>query len=291
MASSLFSNDLYDEPRGMHGAAAVAQVAHSSDLDPNQPGRTLEYYHLAQMLAPVAQAMKSLAAKVDTTARTAGNRFADDSHTGAAMKCLSKAKRLTIKAQSDDPEDRDDGDTDEEIAAEIDRCLARAKKLLLRAHEADENEDGVDEVFKSLLKARVSRAGLVIKASPAAVKAAAVGAKATATDARMKKALSDVDAMAATLQGGLAEVVGLLSQRSGVHVPPHLLKADTGPAIPTNHAIEQMVEAKQLSTSDAIQAKVVRNLLQQGATKEAANRINKTTSEGVRLLFGDFRKP
>jgi len=212
-----------------------------------------------------------------------------DGYAAAAQKALSKAKRLIVKAESDDPEDREDGESDEDAANEIERLLKKVKRLLLQAHEADEE---TDDTAASYSKAKASLAVLKAKVKPAKAGATAVT---TVTDAAAQKAMTKatqaISDQADSLQRGLSDVVALLHQRGGQPAPMvHILKAanSDGPAIPSNAEIAHMLEAGRLTTEGGIQAKLVKNLLQQGATKEAADRIKKSPSEGVRQLFHRF---
>ena len=267
----------------MTGGDLDREVTLSSDLDPNQGQRTMEYYQIAQMLAPMAEAMKALAARVVT-------RRPADGYAAAAEKSLVKARRAMIKAQSDDDEDRD-GESDEELLAEVDRCLARAKKLLLQAHESDEPEADVDDAAAGLRKARLTRAGMIARPTPAATAAAAAAVKSDASAASVAKATQEISAQADKLQHDLAGVVAMLAQRSGVASPmSHIMKAvDTGPAIPTNTQIAEKLEAGQLTSAAAMEAKMLRSILHQGGYEEVKNRINKSPFEGVRQLFDAFK--
>jgi hypothetical protein len=280
---SLFRRSDFGPGRAMHGGDLDREIHFTSDLDDNQGTRTMEYYQIAQMLAPINEALKSLAAK---TANVAGRRPADG-YAAAAEKALSKARRAMIKAQSDDDEDRD-GETDEELLAEVDRCLARAKKLLLQAHEADEPEEAVEDAAAGLRKARLTRAGMIARPTPAA----AAAAKSDAGNKALTKATAELDRQCETVKNGLAEIVGLLAKRNGGQPAPmsHIMaKASTGPEIPSNHQIEQMLEGGHLTSAAAMEAKMLRSILHQGGLEEAKDRIKKSPHGGVRMLFDAFK--
>jgi hypothetical protein len=61
----------------MHGGDLDREINLSSDLDDNQGPHTMEYRQITQMLAPMAEAMKVLAAQTATAARLATKRPAD----------------------------------------------------------------------------------------------------------------------------------------------------------------------------------------------------------------------
>jgi hypothetical protein len=282
--SSLFKRSDFGPGRAMTGADLNREVHLSSDLDDNQGPRTMEYYQIAQMLAPMAEAMKALAANTTHAARLAGNRRADG-YAHAAEKALSKARRAMIKAQSDDEEDRD-GETDEELLAEVDRCLARAKKLLLQAHEADEPEADVDDVAAGIRKARLTRAGMIARPTPAAVAASAATAKAAVTDAAMAKATAQLNAQADRMQHDLASVVALLHTRTGVtHAPmSHIAKAANDP-LPSLRDIEGAIEGGVLERTHGGDARMIRNIALQGDVIAARTRRDASKSTGIHTLF------
>jgi hypothetical protein len=217
------------------------------------------------------QTLKSFFLRKAGVSSTAGY---GDSYAVAAQKALSKAKRLIVKAESGDPEDREDGETDEDVANEIERLLKKVKRLLLQSHEADEAE--TDDVAASYSKAKASLAVLKAKVKPVATATAKAG-DTTATDAAAAKAMTRatqaIGDQADSLQRGLSDVVALLHQRGGQPAPmSHILaKAanSDGPAIPSNRQIAEMLEAGQLTSAAAMEAKMLRSILHQGERRKS----------------------
>jgi hypothetical protein len=284
-----FPRSDFGPAKTMHGGAVDREIHHNSDLTEQTGALNVAYVDIARSFGAMNETLKSPAAVVQ---RRGG--AIDGSYAAAAAEKLAKAKRLLIKAESDDPEDRDE--SDEEPAVEIERLLKKVKKLLLAAHEADED---VDDTFAAYTKAKVSLATLKAKTpAPAAVAAA----KDDAANARLAKAAQELDRQVTTLQGGLAECVALLSKRNGGLPAPraHIMKAegaanDTGPAailkakgLPSNADIEAAIESGALPATHGADARMIRNIPLHDDLVAARARRDASSITGIRTLFANI---
>jgi hypothetical protein len=285
MPSSLFRGlGETGAPRSAHGFAADAQVESNSDFG-HQGIRQQEYSALSRQVSGLISTLKSLGARFDTLAGSGG--FDDSTAIGQANACIKKARGSVNKAEMAD----EDGENEDAAAAcdSASKLLARAAKLLSTAQEdaeTDSDESAVEKAQASYLRVKKSLADLR-KAKPATTAAL----KADAASTVSTQTVAALDKQCDVLKSQLSDVIGMLSNtsRSAGMPPPTrgqlgLMKSDGGPTIPTN---TQIAEAG-LTTTDAIQAKMLRNLLQQGATKEFKERISKSSTDDVRTLFTDF---
>ena len=304
MPSSLFRGLGDTGPAfSMHGAQADREIRLHSDLHEQTGPLNVAYTDIARSFARALDnahpdTVKALAKDADDYVkvykaiaadlhRRAGTSSSDDTGTEIGQinhvlrKCRTQLSKAEAAVEDDEPED---------TQAAIDsaqKLLGRAKKMIAVAQEDVETEedDSAVEASKASYKKAAARLADLKKSKPAP--AAAATAKAPIADAKLAKATAELDAQCEALRGGLAEAVALLHQHPGVvHAPrQHIMKAaNDGPAIPT---LTQINDAN-LTTTDTIQCKVVRNLLTQGAVKEAQERLKKSSSDGVRTVFTDF---
>jgi hypothetical protein len=286
MTSSLFRSEDFGGPRAAHGADASRQVSASSSFAP-QGIRQSEYISLARQCDDNIETLKSLRANF---LRCAGTTAGNDTSTtlGQFNATMRKARiQLSKSEAADEDGESEDASTACQNAAKL---LQRAAKLLAAAEEDVESEEDDAALESAKTAYRKCKARLTsLKAKPAT----AATVKAEANPAETAKAWEDISKHTDKLQNDLAGVVALLANRNGGMPAPraHIMKAanDTGPAIPTNAEIAQYLESGKLTSPGGIQAKLLKNMLQQGAHEQIKERLAKTTEEGVRQLFDAFR--
>jgi hypothetical protein len=138
--------------RGMHGAAAGAQVSFNSDFGPRQTLTQEQYAALAKQTDGVVAQMKS----VGEHWRILG-RLSDTYDTGTTLGQISATLRNARFVVSKAEDAQEDGETDDAATAcdNATKLLARAKKMIAAAIEDDKEDD--DEALEAAKSASKSR--------------------------------------------------------------------------------------------------------------------------------------
>jgi hypothetical protein len=298
MSSSMFRGFSDTGPaRGAHGAAAPAQVAYGSDIDPFQSVRQHEWAALGRQLDGIYEdhvaSMKALRAIFAQRAGTAGS-FDTSTGAGQANALLKKAKSAILKAEvasEDDDEQPEDAEAAIERATKL---LASAKRILAACVEDDdESETEVEKAMSVYKKTAARLASLKSKATPAPAVAATTGTGVT------QKAVAELDKATGVLQAQLSEVVDMLghvSRNAGSppNFAPNLAKAANTDEPSIHQKIAHMRDIGTIDTNTAIQAKSIANRLAlaksgQGSLEEVREHVARSGSGVIKNeLFKDI---
>jgi hypothetical protein len=258
--TSLFKPSDFGPERGMHGAAASAQVSYNSDFGP-QGIRQSEYISLARQCDDNIQTLKSLRANF---LRCAGTTAGNDTDTtlGQFNATMRKARiQLSKSEAADEDGEREDASTACQNAAKL---LQRAAKLLAAAEEDVESEedDAALESAKTAYRKCKARLTALKAKTPAPAAAPAAG-----TPAAVQEAAKALDKQVDVLKGQLAEVVEMIGSRSrGAGVPPNFAvikseAANTDEPTSIRQRIAHLQDTGIIDVNTAIEAKGLANRL------------------------------